>query len=78
MGLSTIFRHIGNAGTDTCRRSKSNLSNQGVSVFEFRRRCEAEGFYFAQLDDDVYAIKTTGAFEDFKRQHPNARFQRPR
>jgi hypothetical protein len=70
--LNTIFRHISKARTNVCRRSKSNVRKQGGSIFDFTQRCRAEGYFFAELGDDVYAIKTKEALKDFLEEHPEA------
>jgi hypothetical protein len=70
--LNTIFRKIAKAETRVCRRSKSNVKNQGGSIFDFEQRCQAEGYFFAELGDDVYAIKTKEALEQFLAEHPDA------
>ncbi len=70
--LNTIFRHIAKAQTNVCRRSKSNIKKLGGSIFGFRQQCGAEGYFFAELGDDVYAIKTKEALDGFLQEHPDA------
>lgn len=70
--LNRIFGHIGRAKTDVCRRAKANVGKQGGSIDDFRHRCEREGFHCAELGEDVYAIKTDDALEEFLKEHPDA------
>jgi hypothetical protein len=48
------------------------VDKQGGSIFDFKQRCKAEGYFFAELGDDVYAIKTKEALERFLVEHPDA------
>lgn len=69
--LNTVFGHIANAETDVCRRAKSNITNQGGSVSDFRQRCKEEGYFFVELDEDVFAIKSEEALTQFLKDNPD-------